>query len=135
MEKSEIFLLDTNICIYVINIKPPDVLQKFREKKSGTIAVSSITAGELAYGVLKSGSERNRRALELLLAPIEILPFGPSAIWHYGRIRVTLERKGQPIGAMDTLIAAHALSLGATLVTNNTREFCRVEELLLENWV
>ena len=128
------YLLDTNICIYIINAKPPKVLDRFREENLGVIALSSVSAAELAYGVIKSGSERNQRALEMFLSPLEILPFEEKAIWEYGRVRSGLEKLGQPIGALDTMIAAHALSIDAILVTNNTREFSRVHGLRLENW-
>ncbi len=128
------YLLDTNICIYIINAKPPQVLDRFREESLGAIALSSVSAAELAYGVIKSGSERNQRALEMFLSPLEILPFEGKAIWEYGRVRSGLEQIGQPIGALDTMIAAHALSIDAILVTNNTREFSRVHGLRLENW-
>ncbi len=93
-----------------------------------------MVAAELAYGVAKSGSERNRRALEMFLAPLELMPFDEPAIWVYGKLRADLERRGQPIGSLDTMIAAHALSMKAVLVTNNMREFSRVTGLQLENW-
>lgn len=128
-------LLDTNICIYIINTKPAQALAHFHRFRLGEIGLSSVVAAELAYGVAKSGSGRNRRALEMFLAPLEILPFDESAVWTYGDIRADLERRGQSIGSLDTMIAAHALSLNATLVTNNTREFQRVNGLQLENWV
>jgi tRNA(fMet)-specific endonuclease VapC len=101
----------------------------------GEIGVCSVVAAELAYGVAKSRSARNRQALEMFLAPLEILPFDEAALWVYGDLRAELERKGTPIGALDTMIAAHALSQKSTLVTNNTREFDRVPGLMLENWV
>lgn len=129
------YMLDTNICIYVINARPPAVLARFRQERLGSISVSSVTAAELAFGVAKSGSIRNREALALFLAPLEILPFDASAIWHYGDLRATLERRGEPIGALDTMIAAHALASNTILVTNNIREFDRVPGLRLENWV
>ena len=128
------YLLDTNICIYIINAKPLQVLDRFREESLGAIALSSVSAAELAYGVIKSGSERNQRALEMFLSPLEILPFEEKAIWEYGRVRSDLEQIGQPIGALDTMLAAHALTINAILVTNNTREFGRVHGLRLENW-
>lgn len=130
-----IYLLDTNICIYVINERPPQVLARFRRERLGNIAISSITASELTYGVVKSGSARNRKALEMFMAPLDILPFDESAIWRYGELRTLLESQGRPIGSMDTLIAAHALAIGAVLVTNNVREFERVPGLVVENWV
>ena len=128
-------LLDTNICIYVINTKPPEVLQRFREHRMGEIGICSVVAAELTYGVAKSGSTRNRQALEMFLAPLMILPFDEDAIWMYGELRALLERKGTPIGSLDTMIAAHALSLRGTLVTNNIREFAKVPRLALDNWV
>ena len=127
-------LLDTNICIYIINARPPAVLARFHQYHLGEIGISSIVAAELAFGVAKSGSTRNRDALRMFLAPLELLPFDEQACWVYGEVRANLERRGQPIGSLDTMIAAHALSLQATLVSNNTREFARVDGLRLENW-
>ena len=127
-------LLDTHICIYIINTRPAQVLARFRTYRLGDIGLCSVVAAELAYGVAKSGSARNRQALEMFLAPLEILPFDAPAVWAYGELRADLERRGQPIGALDTMIAAHALSLQAVLVTNNTREFSRVAGLQLDNW-
>jgi tRNA(fMet)-specific endonuclease VapC len=111
------------------------VLQRFREYRMGEIGICSVVAAELAYGVAKSGSTRNRQALEMFLAPLMNLPFDEDAIWAYGELRAELERKGTPIGSLDTMIAAHALSLRCTLVTNNTREFAKVAGLTLDNWV
>jgi len=129
-----IYMLDTNICIYVINSRPAIVLERFRLERLGDIVISSVTAAELTFGVAKSGSVRNRQALEMFLSTLEILPFDESAIWHYGDLRTDLERRGQPIGTLDTMIAAHALTTNTILVTNNTREFERVPGLRLENW-
>ena len=126
-------LLDTNICIYVINAKPPEVLARFHRFHLGDIGLSTVVAAELAYGVAKSGSERNRKALEMFLAPLELMPFDSPAVWAYGELRADLERLGLPIGSLDTMIAAHALSMNAVLVTNNTREFSRIAGLKLEN--
>ena len=128
-------LLDTNICIYLINNRPPEVLARFRQFGLGEIGISSVVAAELAFGVAKSASARNRHALEVFLAPLEILPFDEAAVWAYGDLRADLERRGESIGSLDTMIAAHALSLNALLVTNNTREFAKVKGLLLDNWV
>lgn len=128
------YMLDTNICIYIINARPPSVLERFRRERLGSISISSVTAAELAFGVAKGGSARNREALEMFLAPLEVLPFDASAIWHYGDLRAALERRGEPIGALDTMIAAHAMASNTILVTNNTREFARVAGLRLENW-
>ncbi|MGD9584337.1 MAG: type II toxin-antitoxin system VapC family toxin [Lysobacterales bacterium] len=128
------YLLDTNICIYLINARPAAVLARFRQQAMGSIGVSSVSAAELAFGVAKSGSARNREALAMFLSPLEVLPFDSAAIWHYAELRTDLELRGQPIGPLDTLIAAHALATNATLVTNNLREFTRVPGLRVENW-
>ena len=92
-------------------------------------------AAELALGVAKSGSARNCQALEMFLAPLIVLPFDAAAVWFYGDLRTALERRGTPIDSLDTMIAAHALSQQALLVTNNTREFANVPGLRLDNWV
>jgi tRNA(fMet)-specific endonuclease VapC len=130
-----VILLDTNICIYIINAKPPAVLARFQQYRLGDIGLCSVVAAELALGVAKSGSARNRQALEMFLAPLTVLPFDESATWAYGDLRADLERRGTPIGSLDTMIAAHALSQQALLVTNNTREFAKVPGLQLDNWV
>ena len=128
-------MLDTNICIYIINAKPPTVLQRFRYYRMGEVGVCTVVAAELAFGVAKSGSARNRHALELFLAPLTLMPFDEAAVWAYGTLRAELEHQGKQIGALDTMIAAHALSQQATLVTNNTSEFARIPGLRLDNWV
>ena len=128
-------LLDTNICIYIINAKPPAVLKRFRQYRIGDIGLCSVVAAELAFGVAKSDSARNRQALEMFLAPLIILPFDTAAAWVYGDLRADLERRGTPIGSLDTMIAAHALSQQALLISNNTREFSKVPDLQLDNWV
>jgi len=130
-----VILLDTNICIHIINARPVEVLQRFRQYRMGEIGVCSVVAAELADGVAKSGSRRNREALEMFMAPLIILLFDEASIWVYGDLRAELERRGTPIGSLDTMIAAHALSQQAPLVTNNTREFARVPGLQLQNWV
>ena len=127
-------LLDTNTCIYIISNRPSNVLERFRKYKAGEVGISSIAASELAYGVAKSGSLKNRKALEMFLAPLQILPFDSQCLWFYADLRASLEKQGQSIGPMDTLIAAHALSIGGTLVTNNVKELVRVPKLKLENW-
>jgi len=130
------YMLDTNICIYVIKHKPERVFRKLKKIKPEDVCISSITYAELAYGVEKSAQpERNRLALSMMLSSIEIVAFDDAAADEYGEIRAGLERKGTPIGSLDMLIAAHARSLGCTLVTNNTKEFCRVEGLEVVNWV
>jgi len=129
------FLLDTNMCIYLIKKKPPQVLEKFNDYSVGEIGVSSITVAELQYGVEKSQRlAQNRRALRQFLIPLVIADFDERAAEAYGKTRAALEAQGTPIGALDTLIAAHALCLGLTLVTNNTSEFSRVADLRLANW-
>lgn len=128
-------MLDTNICIYIIKQKPPVVLEHFRDYQVGDIALSSITLAELRYGVSKSHyREKNAKALDEFILPLEILPFDEEATTAYGEIRAALEKAGIPIGSMDLLIAAHAASLGVTLVTNNTREFSRVPRLTVVDW-
>ena len=130
------YMLDTNICIYVIKHKPESVFRKLKKIKPEDVCISSITYAELAYGVEKSAQpERNRLALSMMLSSIEIVAFDDSAAADYGEIRASLEKGGTPIGSLDMLIAAHARSAGCTLVTNNTKEFCRVEGLKLANWV
>jgi tRNA(fMet)-specific endonuclease VapC len=129
-------MLDTNICIYLIKKKPQGVLNKLAEHKISEVGISAITVVELEYGVAKSAlPDKNRDALDEFLAPFEIAPFDDRAAQEYGRIRAHLERKGTLIGSMDMLIAAHAQSLGVTLVTNNAKEFKRVPHLQVENWV
>jgi tRNA(fMet)-specific endonuclease VapC len=129
------FLLDTNICIYLIKKKPPQVLQKFSVYSVGEIGISAISVAELQFGVQKSRyPTKNQRALEQFLIPLTIADFDHPAATTYGLIRTLLEGQGTPIGPLDRLIAAHALSLNVTLVTNNVREFSRVPNLKLINW-
>ncbi len=129
------YLLDTNICIYIIKRKPPEVLERLTSLDPQEVGVSSITVAELEYGVAKSSRPRqNRDALINFLAPLQILAFDDGAARHYGDIRVHLEKAGEPIGAMDLLIAAYARSRSLTLVTNNEKEFSRVPGLVVENW-
>ena len=130
------FLLDTNICSYLIKQKPPEILQKFNTYQVGDIGISSITVAELKYGVQKSQfPNKNHQALEKFLLPLQIVDFDRAAADTYGIIRAMLEKKGTPIGSLDTLIAAHALSLGVVLITNSEKEFSRVPNLKLDNWV
>jgi len=130
-----LYMLDTNICIYLIKRDPPQVLQRLEEHDPGDVWVSAITVSELEYGVAKSSRrDEARHALEKFLASFATLPYDDRAAEAYGLIRADLERRGLPIGPLDMLIAAHALSLGATFVTNNTREFRRVPALTIENW-
>jgi tRNA(fMet)-specific endonuclease VapC len=129
------YLLDTNICIYIIKQKPEAVFEKFKTLALGSTGISTITFSELYYGAEKSSNpEKNKSALEQFLIPLKILNYDFRASLEYGRIRVALERKGTPIGSLDTLIAAHAKASDLTLVTNNEREFARVDGLKIENW-
>ncbi len=129
------YMLDTNICIYAIKHKPEKVFQKLQEVEPEDVCVSSVTYAELVHGVEKSVAvEKNRLALSILLANIEILDFDVDAADCYGKIRANLEKKGTPIGPLDMMIAGHAQSLGYTVVTNNVKEFSRVMDLKIENW-
>ena len=129
-------MLDTNICIYIIKNKPQSVKEKFQNFHIGELCISSITVSELMYGAYKSEyTEKNLKAIDSFLLPFEIVEYDYSAAVEYGRIRATLEKKGNVIGNMDMQIAGHALALGMTVVTNNTKEFERVEGLTLDNWV
>lgn len=129
-------MLDTNICIYIIKQRPEAVLKRFLEYQVGDICISSITLAELRFGVAKSThQEKNARALDEFVVPLEIVSFDDEAAHLYGEIRAALEKTGRPIGAMDMLIAAHALTLGIPLVTNNTREFERIPGLTCFDWV
>lgn len=129
------YMLDTNICIYCIKKKPPEVLNKFLQCNPDDICISSITYSELMHGIEKSQAvEKNRLALALFLSPIQILPFDAEAAEAYGKIRADLEKRGTPIGPMDMLIAGHAKAEKLILVTNNTREFNRVNDLVVEDW-
>ncbi len=130
------FMLDTNICIYLIKQRPQPLLDRFGSYPVGDIGISVITLAELQYGVSKSSQpRRNQEALEQFIAPLEVADFGRQATVAYGKVRAALEKRGRPIGAMDLLIAAHALSLGVRLVTNNEKEFRHVPGLRVENWV
>jgi tRNA(fMet)-specific endonuclease VapC len=129
------YLLDTNICIYIMNKRPAKVINKFKQREVGEIGLSSITVSELQYGVAKSNQrELNRQRLNEFIAPLDILTYDELAAEAYGNIRIQLEKSGQPIGPLDTLIAAHALSRNLILVTNNEIEFQRVKNLKVVNW-
>ena len=129
------YLLDTNIAIYVIKHRPIQVLETFN-RHAGQLCISSITLAELFHGVEKSAKpDHNLRQVEDFVSRLEVLEYGNKAAAHYGDIRANLERIGTPIGVNDLHIAAHARSEGLTLVTNNLREFERVEGLRVENWV
>lgn len=130
------YLIDTNICIYIINQRPISVIQRFKQVEVGEIGVSTITVSELQYGVAKSRHpEQNQRRLDEFLAPFPLVPYDERAAAVYGVIRSQLEKRGLPIGPLDLLIAAQAISRGLVLVTNNSREFEGVKALHLENWV
>lgn len=129
------YMLDTNICIYVIKKRPEQVLKRFMKHDPGDLCISAITLAELEYGIENSSMpERNRFALALFLSGIQILPFCCDAAEEYGKIRAELQRRGTPVGANDMLIAAHAKAKGLTVVTNNTKEFDRIDGLRVENW-
>ena len=130
------FLIDTNICIYIMNKRPPEVIHRFKNMEVGQIGISTITVSELSYGASKSNlPKQNFKRLEEFLAPFEIIPYSQSASKYYGEIRSRLENQGNVIGPLDLLIAAHALSENLTLVTNNEKEFKRIKSLKIENWV
>jgi tRNA(fMet)-specific endonuclease VapC len=129
------FLLDTNICIYLLKRSKPKLTQRVLSHRAADFGISSITAAELFFGVVKSKSrESNLKNLDAFLTDLQIMPFELNAAETYGRVRYSLERKGKSIGPNDTLIAAHALSLNLTLLTNNVGEFARVPRLKVENW-
>ena len=130
------FMLDTNTCIYIIKRKPPHVIERFRQTEISQIGISSITLSELIYGASKSSKpEQNKMALTQFVAPMEILPYDDEAAQYYGDIRTHLEKQGTPIGSLDMLIAAHALSIACTLITNNEKEFIRIPNLKIDNWL
>jgi len=130
------YLLDTNICIYLIKKRPPEVLARFQQVQLQQLHVPSITVFELYYGIEKNNSsQRNLAALENFLAPLTVVDFTFDAAKQAAKIRNQLEKQGSPIGGYDLQIAAIALSLNMILLTNNTREFARVSGLQLENWV
>jgi tRNA(fMet)-specific endonuclease VapC len=130
------WMLDTDICIALIKRQPRELIAKLKKHKPGDVAISSITLAELHLGVSKSAQpEKNRAALDQFLLPLEVLTFDDTSAECYGHIRATLESAGTPIGPLDTLIASHALSVNATMVTNNVREFSRVRGLRVQNWM
>jgi tRNA(fMet)-specific endonuclease VapC len=129
-------LLDTDICIELLRSRAPALFGRLRRRKIGSVGISVITLAELHYGVFRSRTpERNRIALARFCAPLAVHPFDRGVTPVYGRIRAALAAAGTPIGPHDLLIAAHAIALKATLVTNNEREFLRVPGLTVENWV
>ncbi len=129
-------MLDTNICIYIIKNQPTSVLDRLVAFPTEDVGISVITVADLRYGSSKSARhERNHEALDEFLYPFEVALFDEPATKSYGTIRSALEKKGRPIGSMDLLIAAHALSLDVRLVTNNAKEFERVDGLEIDNWI
>lgn len=130
------YLLDTNVCIALIRQKPKEIIQRLTSHRPGDIGISTISIAELIHGAQKSKQvEQNMTALDQFMLPLEIADFDQSAAVAYGYIRAYLETKGTLIGSMDMLIAAHALSLGVALVTNNTGEFKRIPNLKIEDWM
>lgn len=130
------FMLDTNICVELIRGRAPRVFHRLRRHGVDATGISSITLAELQYGASRSAHPaRHAILLAEFCAPLAILPFDDRAAEAYGSVRAALERGGKPIGPLDTLIAAHALSLDVTLITNNEREFARVANLRVENWL
>ena len=129
------YLLDTNICIYIINERPAQVLQRLIDAGQASLALSAVTVAELAFGVEKSNRADSRTKLENFLSKFPLLPWDKNAAWAYGKVRKSLEASGQRIGERDLLLASQALASDLTVVTNNTREFERVVGLKLENWV
>ena len=130
------YLMDTDICIYIMNKRPIGIIDKFKKFDAGEIGVSTITVSELQYGVAKSKNYRiNKQRVEEFLAPLEIVPYDEAAANVYGDIRHKLEKYGKTIGPFDMLIAAHAISRNLILITNNEKEFKRVTNLKVENWI
>ncbi len=129
-------MLDTNICIAIIRRKPPQALKRFSAYKVGEIGISWATLAELEFGVAKSQHlEKNQAALDEFVLPLEVAILDREAARVYGRVRATLEKKGTPIGALDMMIGAHTLALGATLATHNTRELSRIKGLTVVDWL
>jgi len=130
------YMLDTNICIYIIKQQPKSVLEKFESLSVGSVAMSLVTLGELEYGALRSNnSEKAMGILEELVNYIPVPPMSESVAKEYADIRADLAAKGTQIGNNDIWIAAHARDLGCTLITNNLKEFARVSDLQIDNWV
>ena len=129
-------MLDTNTCIAIIKRKLPQVLKRFNDYRVGEIGISWVTLAELEFGVAKSQhQDKNQAALDEFVLPLEIASFSREAARVYGRTRAVLENKGTPLGSLDMMIGAHALALGVTLATNNTREFSRIRGLTIVDWL
>ena len=129
------YLLDTNILSDLVRNPQGRVARRIGEVGDSEVCTSIVVTAELRYGAAKKGSQRLATQLEAVLGALEVLPFEAPADATYGRLRSRLERKGQPIGGNDLLIAAQALSSGHILVTDNEREFSRIDGLLRENWL
>lgn len=130
------WMLDTDTCIALIKRKPPDLIKRLQGKPVGDVGLSSITLAELRHGVAKSErKDQNRSALDQFLLALDIAPFDELASDSYGDVRADLEKRGTPIGPLDTLIAGHALSMNVILVTHNTREFKRIKGLRVDDWL
>lgn len=130
------YLLDTNICIYLINNRFPQLNQKLADLEPDEVVLSSIVVSELRYGAENSSKKaENHKTLDFFLSAFEVLDYDVKAADVYGRIRSALKNSGTPIGAVDTFIAAHALSEDLTLVTNNVKQFENVSNLKIENWI
>jgi len=130
------FMLDTCILIHIIRNRDRDIVEMMKRKTPVGVCVSSVTVAEMEYGAAKSSRpDENRDALYQFLSPLTVLPFDQKAAYEYGLVRSCLEQKGTVIGSMDMMIAAHARSISATIVTDNIREFSRVPDLTVENWL
>lgn len=129
------YLLDTNICVYIIRRRPDAVYRRLSRTAGRAVAISVVTAFELEIGALRAQGRHYSEVVRLFIAEFPVLPLEDSARAFYGQLRTSLERRGEIIGAHDMLIAAHALALDATLVTNNEKEFKRIKGLSIENWV
>jgi tRNA(fMet)-specific endonuclease VapC len=130
-----VYLLDTDVAIYLLNGRLPQVKARLREVPAGQVGTTAVTAAELRYGALRSGRpERNLARAESFLRPLRVVAFDDQAAIHFARVKEHLVRRGKLIGAPDLFIAACTLAVGGTLVTNNVREFARVPGLLWENW-
>lgn len=130
------YLLDTDICIYILNNKSPELQKRFQEKGGARICVSTLTEAELYYGAIHSAHpEKNRERVKDLLGPLEIIPFDSDAAREFASIKQTLTTKGKPIGAIDMLVAAIARAKSLTIVTNNLKHFESIPNLSVENWL
>jgi len=129
------YLLDTNICVFIFRRKFPSVLQRLHQTQAGEVGISAVTLAELRYGADRSSDPpKNHAVIDAFLTTVAVFEFHEDAARFYGIVRSELESRGTPIGPLDNMIAAHSLSLGVTLVTNNVREFSRVTGLAVEDW-